>query len=44
MDLVQEFRFVSTFTMSVFWVLLGIIFGLFWDKFKPHTTTKVATL
>jgi predicted cobalt transporter CbtA len=44
MDLVQEFRFASAFTMSIFWGLLGIIFGLFWDKFKPHATTKVATV
>jgi predicted cobalt transporter CbtA len=42
MDLVQGFRFASAFSMSVFWGLLGIIFGLFWDKFKPHTTAKVA--
>jgi predicted cobalt transporter CbtA len=43
MDLVQDFRFTSTFTMSVFWGLLGIIFGLFWDRFKPHETTKLTT-
>jgi predicted cobalt transporter CbtA len=41
MDLVQEFRFASAFTMSVFWGLLGIIFGLFWDRFKPYETAKL---
>jgi predicted cobalt transporter CbtA len=44
MDLVQEFRFASAFTMSIFWGLLGLIYGAFWDKFKPHMTAKVATL
>jgi predicted cobalt transporter CbtA len=44
MDLVQGFRFASAFTMSVFWGLLGIVFGLFWDKFKPHTIAKIATV
>ena len=41
MDLVQEFRFASTFTMSVFWGLLGIIFGLLWNRFRPHETAKI---
>jgi predicted cobalt transporter CbtA len=44
MDLVQEFRVASAFTMSVFWGLLGIIFGLFWDRFKPHETAKIAAI
>jgi predicted cobalt transporter CbtA len=42
MDLVQEFRVASAFTMSIFWGLLGIIFGFFWDRFKPHETAKIA--
>ena len=44
MDLVQGFRVASAFTMSVFWGLLGLIFGAFWDKFKPHETPKLATV
>jgi predicted cobalt transporter CbtA len=44
MDLVQGFRFASAFTMSVFWGLLGIIFGLFWDRFKPHETAKITAI
>jgi predicted cobalt transporter CbtA len=44
MDLVQGFRFASAFTMSVFWGLLGLIFGALWDKFKPHETAKLATV
>jgi predicted cobalt transporter CbtA len=42
LDLVQEFRVASAFIMSVFWGLLGVIFGLFWDRFKPHETAKIA--
>ena len=39
-DLIISFRIASVFTMGVFWGLLGIIFGTFWDKFKPHETSK----
>jgi predicted cobalt transporter CbtA len=42
MDLVAGFRIASGFTMSVFWLLLGIILGWFWDKFKPHEIVKVS--
>jgi predicted cobalt transporter CbtA len=42
MELVIGFRIASTFTMSIFWMLLGIILGWLWDKFKPHETTKVS--
>lgn len=42
MDLVTGFRIASGFTMSIFWVLLGIILGAFWDRTKPHEKTKVA--
>lgn len=44
MDLVTGFRIASGFTMSVFWVLLGIILGAFWDKTKPHEKAKFATV
>jgi predicted cobalt transporter CbtA len=44
MDLVTSFRVASGFTMSIFWVLLGIILGSFWDKLKPHETAKVSTV
>ncbi|MGB8934437.1 MAG: hypothetical protein WCC17_04955 [Candidatus Nitrosopolaris sp.] len=36
----MSFRIVSVFTIDVFWGLLGLIFGAFWDKFKPHETSK----
>ncbi len=42
MDLVTGFRIASGFTMSIFWGLLGVILGAFWDKTKPHEKMKVA--
>ena len=42
MDLVLGFRIASGLTMSVFWGLLGLITGLFWEKLKPHKTTKIS--
>jgi predicted cobalt transporter CbtA len=44
MDLVTGFRIASGLTMSIFWGLLSIIFGAFWDKTKPHETAKIATV
>ena len=34
MNLVNEFRFVSVFGVSSFWGSVGIILGLFWNKFE----------
>jgi predicted cobalt transporter CbtA len=42
MDLVVGFRIASGFTMSIFWLLLGVILGWFWDKFKPHEIVKIS--
>jgi predicted cobalt transporter CbtA len=42
MDLVMGFRIASAFTMSIFWALLGIILGAFWDKLRPHETAKIS--
>src|SRR5918996_3952755 len=44
MDLVTGFRIASGFTMSMFWALLGVILGAFWDRTKPHETAKIATI
>lgn len=43
MNLVQGFRVTSFITMSIFWGLLGIILGSFWDRLKPHETTRLTT-
>jgi predicted cobalt transporter CbtA len=42
MDLVVGFRIASGFTMSIFWLLLGVLLGWFWDKFKPHGIVKIS--
>ncbi len=44
MDLVTTFRIASGFTISIFWGLLGMILGAFWDKTKPHEKSKIATV
>jgi predicted cobalt transporter CbtA len=41
MDLVYSFRIASASTQLVFWIVLGIIFGTFWNKFKPHESSKI---
>jgi predicted cobalt transporter CbtA len=42
MDLVIGFRITSAITISLFWCLLGFIFGAFWDKLKPHETARIS--
>ena len=40
MDLVNEFRIMSVLGVSSFWISIGIILGLFWNKLKPHQETN----
>jgi len=44
MELVNGFRVMSVVAVSVFWLALGIILGLFWQKIQPdkpiHTQTN----
>jgi predicted cobalt transporter CbtA len=42
MDLVIGFRITSAITLSVFWGLLGVIFGMFWDKLNPDQTARIS--
>jgi hypothetical protein len=42
MDLVIGFRIVSAFTMSLFWGMMAVILGAFWDKLKPHETARIS--
>jgi predicted cobalt transporter CbtA len=44
MDLLTSFRIVSAFTIGIFWGLMGIILGSFWDKLKPHETSKITSV
>ena len=37
MDLVNEFRIMSVLGISSFWISVGVILGLFWNRFEPDT-------
>lgn len=41
MDLVNAFRTVTFGTMVMFHLVLGSIFGIMWNKFKPHETARI---
>ena len=41
-DLVNGFRAMSVVAVSVFWVSLAAILGMFWNKFRPDTQITVA--
>ena len=36
MELVNGFRIMSIFAVSIFWISVGILLGVFWEKFQPH--------
>jgi predicted cobalt transporter CbtA len=42
MDLVNGFRAMSVVAVSVFWVSIAAILGVFWHKFKPDSQISVA--
>ena len=42
MDLVIGFRVASALTVSMFWGLLGVTLGAFWDRLKPHETARIS--
>ncbi len=44
MGLLQTFRILTAITIGVFWGILGIIFGLLWDKFSSKEQTLAARL
>lgn len=44
MDLVNGFRVASASTMAMFWLVLGAVLGLLWDKTRPHEDAKVKAL
>ncbi len=41
MELVNEFRTMSVIAVSVFWVSVAIILGVFWSKFRPDSQIKL---
>jgi len=36
MNLVNEFRMMSVFGVTSFWISVGVFLGLFWNRLKPH--------
>jgi hypothetical protein len=34
--LLTSFRIITTVTIGIFWGLLGLILGSFWDVTRPH--------
>ena len=43
MDLVIGFRIITITTMTMFWIILGTIFGLLWERLKPNEKTEFRT-
>ena len=43
MELVNGFRVMSVIGVSVFWIALGIILGLFWQKIQPDRHIQTQT-
>ena len=43
MDLVNGFRIMTITTMTMFWIILGITFGLLWERLKPIERTEFRT-
>jgi hypothetical protein len=35
-DLLEHFRITSAFTVSLYWIMLGLILGSLWSHYKPH--------
>ena len=44
MDLVNGFRAMSVVAVSVFWVSVAVILGMFWGKFRPDAKQSVPRL
>jgi predicted cobalt transporter CbtA len=42
MDLVIGFRITSAITISMFWGVLGVIFGTLWNKLNPDETARIS--
>ena len=43
-NLINGFRIMSMLTMTIFWIILGLTFGLIWEKLKPHETSQFKTV
>jgi hypothetical protein len=36
MDLVNGFRFMSVLAVSTYWIAVGLILGILWNRFKSN--------
>ncbi|MGB7955330.1 MAG: CbtA family protein [Candidatus Nitrosopolaris sp.] len=43
MDLLTSFRIAGAFTIGIFWWLMAVILGTFWDKLKPNETNRIVS-
>lgn len=43
LDLVNGFRTMSVFAVSIYWISLGIILGMFWQKLQPDNPLQTQT-
>ena len=44
MDKLNGFRIMSMLTITILWIMLGITFGILWDRLKPDETTQFKTV
>jgi len=44
MNLITSFRVAGAFTIGLFWWIMGITLGSFWDKLKPDQTTNITSV
>ncbi len=44
MDLVNGFRVMSLIAVSIYWIALGIILGIFWQKLQPDKSLQTYTI
>ena len=44
MDKLNGFRIINMLIINMFWIILGITFGILQDGLKPHETTQFKTV
>jgi predicted cobalt transporter CbtA len=42
MSVINTFRALTGATMTIFFILIGVFFGLLWNRFKPYERVKVS--
>jgi predicted cobalt transporter CbtA len=43
LDLVNGFRIMSIFAVSTYWIAIGLILGILWNRFKPNKEVSSLT-